>query len=228
MRPLVQREFSDKPPWTLSRTLRAALKYVLCMLQNLQPRVLYIRPSARRLVIVASDAQADLATQPSAGAIAICPADRTMFLTFAHYTEQTLGAWYFDKQAREMGKNPIAICECAAVLFSLVQMQHFLRGADIIWFVDNTVALHGLCKGSAGTSALRRTVEAVHILRSRYDVNIWHEYVRSNDNWSDGISRQGWSDPFACELRRRFSTETAELQQELWWYRCDLQQIWNA
>ena len=228
MRPLVQREFSDKAPWMLSRTLRAALNYILVLLRNLKPKILSIKPSERRLIVIASDAQADEATQLAAGLIAIHPAGREAMAAYAQYSEEILSCWSFSSAERKRGKNPIAICECAVVLFGLVQLKRFLRGADVIWFVDNTVALHSLCKGVSGSSALRRTVEAVHILRARFDVNIWHEYVRSKDNWSDGISREGWSDPLLENIARRYKTHKIELAQSTKWYRCDLQDVWTA
>ena len=74
---------------------------------------------------------------------------------------------------------------------------------------------------------LRRTVEAVHVLHFKFSTNVWYEYVRSADNWSDGISRRGWQDETVAALSRRFHTRRQALRQSSWWWEVDLQEIWD-
>ena len=75
-----------------------------------------------------------------------------------------------------------------------------LADRDVIWFVDNTVALHSFVKGICTNAALSRVVEVFHILCYRLQCHVWFEYVASGDNWADGISRDGFDStiPKSC------------------------------
>ena len=43
-------------------------------------------------------------------------------------------------------------------------------------------------------------VAACHLLMLHFHIEVWFEFVRSDDNWSDGISRDGYVDPIAQSL----------------------------
>ena len=36
---------------------------------------------------------------------------------------------------------------------------------------------------------------AVHLLLLHFNIQVWFEFVPSDDNWADGISRDGFKDP---------------------------------
>ena len=222
MRPLVQREYSDMPPWKLSRTLSLALEYIRELIVHLPPRVILVRPPRKAIVSVASDAQAETNT-PSAGAILIAPCLNLSKAAFGHFWESLLSAWGYPLRRRQEGGNCIALCECAVVLFTLWQFRFDLAGRHVLWYVDNTTALHGLCKGIAGNAYMCRMVEAVHVLQLRYICCIWWEYVPSCDNWADGVSRHG----FADDIVRQMECKCAPLEQGLHWWTCTLRDIWD-
>ena len=48
----------------------------------------------------------------------------------------------------------------------------------------------------SGQKHLCFMVAAAHLLMLKYHIHVWFEYVMSDDNWSDGISRDGFSDKF--------------------------------
>ena len=105
------------------------------------------------------------------------------------------------------------------------------RGARrrVIWFVDNTVSLHSFIKGRASHAALDRAISMAKFLQARTRlgtvsgqgararagsaqgharVSIWMEFVDSEGNWADGISRDLGEDAFA----RAHGFHTASMQ----------------
>ena len=59
MGPLLQREYVDSPPWTLSLSLIRAFQFFVVALTVMPPRVAEMYPEQRPCLVVASDAQAD-------------------------------------------------------------------------------------------------------------------------------------------------------------------------
>ena len=78
-------------------------------------------------------------------------------------------------------------------------------------------------KGGSSNSAIDRTVQAFHFLCCHLHCQVWFEYVRSEANWSDGISRNGFTDEFAIDYG--FELMWAPVCNA-WW--CDsLGEIWS-
>ena len=110
------------------------------------------------------------------------------------------------------------------MLFVLSQFREVLAGQHVAWYIDNTAALHSLVKGMSGSPPWCRLVEAVHILMMQLCTPIWFEFVASADNWSDGISRAGFSDPLVVEL----GCTCSQLSQDRFWWDVELGDIWAA
>ena len=100
----------------------------------------------------------------------------------------------------------------------------------ILWFVDNTVAMHSFIKGRASHAALDRAISMAKFLQAGHEsgwrrasappltqgharVGIWMEFVDSGGNWSDGISRELGEDVFARE--QGFHTASMEASQRV-------------
>ena len=64
-----------------------------------------------------------------------------------------------------------------------------MRGRKVLFFLDNTVALQCMVKGGAGHAALDRSVAYTCFLRGCGHIQAWFEFVDSQGNWSDEISR---------------------------------------
>ena len=56
------------------------------------------------------------------------------------------------------GKQPIAKLECAMLPGALEFESHAFAGREVLWFVDNTVALDGIIKGSSREPVLEKLV----------------------------------------------------------------------
>ena len=148
-RPFIDRQCVHRPPFTLSDSLRRACEFYLAILEDPPKRVMSIRQRERPPVIIASDAQVEPGELPGAG-----------YIMWDLERELLRGAWYQHEDADlerlrtsmaqiAEGSQPIAKCECAVLPTALYHEADWLRGRDIVWFVDNTVALSGIVKGTS-------------------------------------------------------------------------------
>ena len=125
-------------------------------------------------------------------------------------------------EAISQGAQPIAKCECLMLPVTLEAEAERLRGRNITWYVDNTAALSGIVKGTSREATNRQIIAWFWILAFRLDIRIWLEYVDSESNWSDGISREFGKDKFAKD--NCFST--GELHPDLRWLHADVDELW--
>ena len=87
-----------------------------------------------------------------------------------------------------------------AVYVQLFEHRKALAGHDVNFFVDNVGVLAQLTKGSSGAADLGPLVGAIHFLLVWFDIRVWWEYVESEANISDGLSRDGASDSLSRRL----------------------------
>ncbi len=76
MSPLIQREFSDSPPWSWSRAIEASFEFHLAVLAMDAPRTMQVSGAVRPLVVVASDGAFEEATGASVSALFHTPQRR--------------------------------------------------------------------------------------------------------------------------------------------------------
>ena len=77
--------------------------------------------------------------------------------------------WGYCEKKRIKG-NPIALCEGGVVPLALLHELNHVSNQRIIWFLDNTTALHSFVKGRAGHATLDRSVSIVKFLQARRSV----------------------------------------------------------
>ncbi len=116
------------------------------------------------------------------------------------FKESTLAMWGYTFQSLQEGAQPIALCEAAMVPLSFLQWPEKFRGRRMVWYVDNTAAMPSFVRGASANPDLERIVGLFWMLAYHLDVQVWFEWVDSDSNWSDGVSRDLASDPFAAEL----------------------------
>ena len=207
MAPFWQRASKDIPavhlkPWALSHALRRSIEVHQAIYGDpgLVPRrEVQLNADPRPAIVLASDAQVEPKSYPGGG-----------YLLFDPITNARRGGWHiFSDEDLSMlrtsmadiasGRQPIARCECAMLPLVLMQEGESLRGRDVLWFVDNTAAMGSAIKGASGEAVLERLVGWFWMLSYRFQVRIWIEYVESDANWSDGISRLYDRDSFSRE-----------------------------
>ena len=97
-------------------------------------------------------------------------------------------------------KHYSGVLELFAVYMHLYEHRWQLKSRDIRFFVDNVGVLAQLTKGASSAEDLSPLVSAIHFLIVMFDMRIWWEYVESEANISDGLSRKGANDDMAIRL----------------------------
>ena len=94
------------------------------------------------------------------------------------------------------GDHKIAQLELVQVLYALLTRASTFRGRRVIWYIDNLAALMSLIRGRSDVADLERLSHLIHI--ALFTLNVWSywEWIPSKSNWSDAISRLGFSDPW--------------------------------
>ena len=187
-----QRQYIDSPPWYLSHSLERALQYMRVVLQSVPRRRAKVDEAKRPPVIVATDAQAD--SHPTAGFLSVDLETGKKSAGFMRFSDEFLHHLGYAVGWMEAGLNPIAQCDAAIVLTAFLTIAPANR--DVIAFIDKSVALHCMVKGTSTNAAIDRTVHLVHLLAFVRGIRIWFEFVPSEQNWADGVSRNGLNDQF--------------------------------
>ena len=90
----------------------------------------------------------------------------------------------------------IAQLELVMAMVAMVECASEMRGRRGVWFIDNTAALFTLVKGRSNKDSLDEIAFVVHAALYALRAQIYYEWVESESNWADGISRHGTRDPW--------------------------------
>ena len=134
-----------------------------------------------------------------------------------------LGACGISMGDIEAGKQPIALCEDAMLPLTLLAMPERFRGRRLAWYVDNTSAMAAFVKGASAKEHFERLVAVFWLCCFRIHCSIWLEWVDSESNWSDGLSRHLADGLFV----REHHFETEELFPEVAWWKLPLVEVWE-
>ena len=85
----------------------------------------------------------------------------------------------------------IAQLELVAVLVAITEVAREIRGANSVWFIDNVAALMALVRGSSRSHSLDQMAKIIHLACFAVRSVPYFEYVESEANWADEISRVG-------------------------------------
>lgn len=85
----------------------------------------------------------------------------------------------------------IAQFELLMLLQALLTFLESFRHCTGVWFIDSIASLMALIKGRSDNADLDRMAFMIHLLLYHLDCFLWFEWVQSQSNWSDGISRVG-------------------------------------
>ena len=89
-----------------------------------------------------------------------------------------------------------------------------IRGTRGLWLVDNVAALMALTNGTSREPSLEKMAKIVHLALFALKASAYYEYVESDTNWSDQISRQSLEGIWAAE--NGFDPEWCPACEELW------------
>ena len=93
----------------------------------------------------------------------------------------------------------ITPCEAIAVLVALWTCPTMFKGLDIIWFIDNQAAMASLIKGSSSHTDICLIATLVHLMLADLHCRVFFEYVETDANVSDGLSRDGILDTWTAK-----------------------------
>jgi len=87
--------------------------------------------------------------------------------------------------------------EAFAVYTAVWDLRHRLEGQDVLAFVDNEGAAAALIRGSSGVEDVGCIAQALHWLLLGLRCRLWIEWIDSESNPSDGLSRDGLLDEWS-------------------------------
>jgi len=189
MGPFKQRQYTDVEPWALTKSMLYSMSFFGAIFQQWPKRRVDLFPLRRRPLVIASDAQADPGRMPTGGFVAIDGESGVIQAGFIVFTQELLDVWGFTREVLDKGGNPIAPCEAAMVPIALKECEDLAQGREVIFFIDNSVALYGMVRGCSNEKSVARCSAVVGFMSHAWKVHPWFEFVDSKSNWSDSISR---------------------------------------
>ena len=72
-----------------------------------------------------------------------------------------------------------------------------LKDRDVICFIDNEAAAAAAIRGDSSQPDVQVIIQAAHLLWMRLGVRMWLEWIDSDSNPADGLSRLGVADPWS-------------------------------
>ena len=184
--PLVRRQYESSDD--ITPELARSLKFMRALLHVIGPRKICLSPSPRPPVVLYTDASwepKDMQS-PGLGLVLMCPDAQPQGIACT-IPKHVLEAF----QERETQITPL---EALAVLQASVVFTEQIAGRDVIWFCDNQVVCSALVRGSCASDDIASIVVLCHLLWASYSVRVWIEWVPSEANVSDGLSRSGVAD----------------------------------
>ena len=91
-------------------------------------------------------------------------------------------------------KTQIFACEAVAVPQLIIQLQDVFAGRDVVWYIDNEAACSSLVRGASRQEDVGLLSGIAHLIMMLLHCRIWFEWVDSDSNPSDGLSRDGLCD----------------------------------
>ena len=151
------------------------------------PRKLRLLEPRRPHLVVYSDASWEEKVQPRLGWI-VFPLDESPTFGASSLVSGALLAHLIQR------KTQIAACEGIAVPQALLRHPEVFRNTDVTWYIDNEAACSSLVRGSSSQEDIGLISAATHRILMELNCRIWWEWIDSDSNPSDGLSRDGCAD----------------------------------
>ena len=210
---LKERQYqSPSAPSSLDEHDVQALKFLSFVISVAPPRAVYFGRSSCLPCRICSDASRTEGVRTRLG-----------WVLFDNNVVTPLGYWYnIPASLLHDWKltHPIMAAEAFAVLAAIWQHRNLLTGRDVIFFIDNEAAASAMIKGDSRLPVVGTMSMCVQLLLIRYKIAIWFEWVDSNSNLADGLSRDGAEDPWTLDQHWHLHEFQAFLSQSHW-LRCE-------
>ena len=149
------------------------------------------------------------------------------FVLFANWMDRPKGfAGEFAQEtlcALSNRAQQITPCEALLSIVAPCNLAGDIRGHDVLWFIDNQAALSCLVKGSSTCPDMARIAVLCHLMLAKLGCRVFFEYVASDDNPSDGLSRNGLLDNWSLE--QNWSLDMAKQPNIAWCLKADFHDL---
>ena len=197
-------EIQTGPSQTLDIGMRGALTILSHIVAMAEPRDVYLTLPSTPIFRIYSDASFE------DGALRlgwVCvPPQAQAFGGTCSVPDAVIHSWQDRKQRIFPGET---LCGLIVPWFHYTH----LRGHDLLWFIDNEAAASALIRGSCRPSDVHRIAQFSHVLLHGLGCRTWIEWIDSDSNCSDGLSRLGLADPWT--LLQGWSLEEYAFTPEL-------------
>ncbi|CAJ1440614.1 unnamed protein product [Effrenium voratum] len=187
--PLVRRQYFDTVD-VLDEPLKDSLRFHSLLACVVQPRQVQVLGAVLPPVRIYSDASYEPDTDLVAG---------VGFVVFDAASAQPpvgMAARLAPQVLQLFDERHQQITPCEALLSVIVpcNVPHLLVGRDLIWYIDNQAACQILTKGASSAGDLCFIASLAHLLYAKLSCRVYFEYIESNANPADGLSRDGLDD----------------------------------
>ena len=202
LRPLKDRQYQGpNEPNEVNEDLRVGLRFLKEVLPKMQPRPTRIMGTSPPPVVVYSDASwpqfMDLeeavkkGEPPRLGWVVFVPGEKPRGYTMV------LGKEFMD--ALLPRKTQIFAAEAIAVLTALVLLPGHFAQRELLWFIDNESAVSSLIRGGSKAQDVGHLAAATHLALIEERCMAWFEWIDSDSNPADGLSRDGLLDQWTIQ-----------------------------
>ncbi|CAE8627868.1 unnamed protein product [Polarella glacialis] len=198
---LIQRQYHDTTS-CLTSELRLSLEFFLAVFDHLPVRRVPLQPPKVPPVVLFTDAFFELHEDTDTMNIENVLVNGLGSVLFdggeiiGHHGKAPV--WFLLEL--EPRKNQIVMCEMLALAAALHANRERIRNRHVILFVDNIAVVCAMVKGASAAKDLQHLVTIVHMMLLKWECSWWIEWVPSECNCSDGLSRWG-SHGHSCSLR---------------------------
>ena len=109
-------------------------------------------------------------------------------------------------------KTQIVMAAAFALIMVLKTCRDKLRGRDVIWFIDNEAVCAAAIRGSSSAEDVQDIVQTSAFMALEIHCRIWYEWIDSDSNISDGLSRVG----LKCGLANAICSSLVEVPPFEW------------
>ena len=174
-----------------------ALRLLKAIILSAPPRSIFLQPRYKAPTLLYTDASfKDLAKNTPAHILG-----RLGIVIFSERLRRPLGLTVAITEdvlrALKVRKQQITQLETLAAPVALWEVPDLFQDQDLIWFLDNQGAEAGLIKGYSGEEDSAAMIGPTHIHLAHLNARVWFDYVYSEVNPSDGLSRAGLLDEWS-------------------------------
>jgi len=202
---LIARQYYDTTD-AITPVMSSSLEHICVVSKHLPCRHLPFEQSTTKPVIIYTDCATYGPTNLRVGVLLIHP-------TGTFVTSVDVPQWFIDTFL--LREKYINLGELIAGPIAVSFFPKLLANQDVIWFIDNTAALGALIKRASSVEDVNSLALVFGLSLTALNCRAWFEYVQSESNPSDVLSRTAWED---LEVQQRLASgEWVRVEAEVPW-----------